>query len=324
MNLTEAAQWEDGIYQLEESDPVMGGPDGIDNVQAKQLANRTRYLKAQVEQAQSGAIAHVGAADPHPQYAQKASPTFTGVPKVPTPAAGDNSQQAANTAWVAAAIASLVNSAPGALDTLRELADALGGDPSFAATMTNALAQKAPLASPELTGTPKTPTAPGGDSSKQVANAEFVQQAIGAGSIAFFARSTAPAGYLKANGATVSRTTYTALFTAIGTTFGAGDGAATFNLPDLRGEFPRGWDDGRGVDKNRAFGSAQLDALQDHAHAYIRPLITTDTDRGSASSLYSIDDHETGVTGSVATGAGYRTATETRPRNVALLACIKY
>ncbi|AKZ27958.1 hypothetical protein ACH51_07285 [Ralstonia solanacearum] len=144
------------------------------------------------------------------------------------------------------------------------------------------------------------------------------------GKVAFFAQSTAPNGWLKANGAAVNRTTYAALYAEIGTTFGAGDGANTFNLPDLRGEFPRGWDDGRGVDKSRAFGSVQLDAFQDHAHTYIRPLMIVDTDRGSASSLYSIDDQETAVTGAVATGAGYRTATETRPRNVALLACIKY
>lgn len=67
------------------------------------------------------------------------------------------------------------------------------------------------------------------------------------GVIGFFAGSSAPSGYLKANGALVSRTTYATLFAAIGTTFGAGDGSTTFALPDLRGEFLRGWDDGRGT-----------------------------------------------------------------------------
>ncbi|EEW1712767.1 phage tail protein [Escherichia coli] len=88
---------------------------------------------------------HIAASDPHTQYAQKASPTFTGTPKAPTAAAGNNSTQLANTAFVQAAIAALVDSSPGALDTLNELAKALGNDPNFATTMTNALAGKQPL-----------------------------------------------------------------------------------------------------------------------------------------------------------------------------------
>lgn len=89
--------------------------------------------------------AHLAAADPHSQYAPKASPTFTGTPKAPTAAAGNNSTQLANTAFVQAAIAGLVGSSPAALDTLNELAAALGNDPNFAVTMTNALANKQPL-----------------------------------------------------------------------------------------------------------------------------------------------------------------------------------
>ena len=85
---------------------------------------------------------HTTASDPHTQYAPKASPTFTGTPKAPTAAAGNNSTQLANTAFVQAAIAALVASSPAALDTLNELAAALGNDPNFAATMTNALAGK--------------------------------------------------------------------------------------------------------------------------------------------------------------------------------------
>ncbi|WP_425431524.1 phage tail protein [Escherichia coli] len=85
---------------------------------------------------------HIAANDPHTQYAQKASPTFTGTPKAPTAAAGNNSTQLANTAFVQAAIAALVASSPAALDTLNELAAALGNDPNFATTMTNALAGK--------------------------------------------------------------------------------------------------------------------------------------------------------------------------------------
>ncbi|RAR53901.1 tail collar domain [Paraburkholderia unamae] len=84
--------------------------------------------------------------------------------------------------------------------------------------------------------------------------------------IAFFARTTAPSGWLKANGAAVSRTAYAALFAAIGTTFGTGDGFNTFNLPDMRGEFPRGWDDGRGADGGRSLGSQQAQSFASHAH----------------------------------------------------------
>ncbi len=88
---------------------------------------------------------HLAAPDPHSQYAQKDSPTLTGIPKVPTPAAGNSTKQIANTEFVASSIAAIVDSAPAALDTLNELAAALGNDPNFATTMINALAGKQPL-----------------------------------------------------------------------------------------------------------------------------------------------------------------------------------
>jgi microcystin-dependent protein len=77
------------------------------------------------------------------------------------------------------------------------------------------------------------------------------------GSILAFPYNALPAGYLECNGAAVSRTVYAGLFAKIGTTYGAGDGSTTFNLPDLRGEFIRGWDNGRGVDASRSLGSTQ-------------------------------------------------------------------
>jgi microcystin-dependent protein len=86
------------------------------------------------------------------------------------------------------------------------------------------------------------------------------------GEIAYYARPTPPAGWLKANGAIVSRTTYSALFAAIGTQFGIGDGVNTFQLPDLRGRFVRAWDDSAGVDPSRAFGSTQTDDVKHHSH----------------------------------------------------------
>lgn len=142
-----------------------------------------------------------------------------------------------------------------------------------------------------------------------------LNNAAPSGEIAFFARNAAPAGWLKANGAAVSRTTYAALFAAIGTTFGAGDGSTTFNLPDLRGEFLRSWDDGRGVDAGRAFGTRQADDLKSHTHGGV-PLKRNDTDRGVGNSSLFTLDIEAGET--TATGGS-----ETRPRNIALLACIK-
>ncbi|HID8520065.1 TPA: phage tail protein [Enterobacter asburiae] len=141
-NLPETPQWEDGIYQIEVSDPVLGGPDGISNRQAKQLAKRTSYLKQQVEKGGNDLVAHIAAADPHTQYAQKASPTFTGTPTAPTPANSDNSKKLATTEFVAKALAALAGSVPETLDTLKELADALGNDPNFATTVLNKLAEK--------------------------------------------------------------------------------------------------------------------------------------------------------------------------------------
>lgn len=107
-----------------------------------------------------------------------ASPTFTGDPKAPTPATTDNDTSIATTAFVKAAIAALVNGSPTTLDTLKELADALGDDPNFATTMTNALAAKAPLASPALTGTPTAPTQAAGTNNTDIATTAFVQGAI--------------------------------------------------------------------------------------------------------------------------------------------------
>ena len=96
-----------------------------------------------------------------------------------------------------------------------------------------------------------------------------LQQQVGdsmTGMVSGFAMATAPAGWLKCNGAVVSRTTFASLFARIGTVFGAGDGVTTFAVPDLRGLFLRGWDDGRGVDAGRVFGSFQEMLLQSHNH----------------------------------------------------------
>jgi microcystin-dependent protein len=195
----------------------------------------------------------------------------------------------------------------------------------------------APLNSPNLTGTPTAPTAAPGTSTTQLATTAFVSAVyLPAGSIIFIACNTAPTGYLKANGAAVSRATYSALFTAIGTTFGVGDGSTTFNLPDLRGEFVRGWDDSRGADSGRSFGTAQSSANLSHNHGVNDPshahsIYTSYIDGNAMYSGVANINGQGGVivyesTFSATTGISIQSngTTESRPRNVALLACIKY
>lgn len=176
--------------------------------------------------------------------------------------------------------------------------------------------------------------------------------AIPAGAISAFGMNTAPSGWLECDGATVSRTTYATLFTAIGTTFGVGDGSTTFKLPDLRGEFIRGWDDGRGIDSGRAFGSAQTEMIGPHSHT-ATTTGTTSSDgshthfanvvsnatfgglagvasasfQGTVSSV--TNDLPMTTTGShthtltISTTVNNNSGTENRPRNIALLFCIK-
>ena len=88
---------------------------------------------------------HIAAQDPHTQYAQKHNPTFTGEPKAPTPAAGNNTTRIATTAFVQAAITALIDGAPATLDTLKEIAAAINNDPKFSTTINNALSGKQPL-----------------------------------------------------------------------------------------------------------------------------------------------------------------------------------
>lgn len=161
------------------------------------------------------------------------------------------------------------------------------------------------------------------------------RQMAPAGSVVAFARKTAPAGWLKANGAAVSRTAYADLFAAIGTSFGIGDGFNTFNLPDLRGEFIRGWDDGRGADSGRVFGSSQRGTVvsfdtntTDNIISGAAGLVSTssqtnesiDADNISGGSSYTTCvSPQTTLSKQINYGVG-----RARPRNIALLTCIKY
>ena len=138
------------------------------------------------------------------------------------------------------------------------------------------------------------------------------------GAVMSFAMSAAPVGWLPCNGAAINRTTYAPLFSAIGTTFGAGNGSTTFNLPDLRGEFIRGWAENRAVDTGRVFGSSQGHAFESHRHL--------------VPNLTQYIGSRTGVTGNFSKNDGginseytdFQGGTETRPRNIALFYCIKF
>jgi phage-related tail fiber protein len=161
--------------------------------------------------------------------------------------------------------------------------------------------------------------------------------------VSYFYRSTAPAGWLKANGAAVSRTTYAALWAAMGSP-NTGDGFNTFDLPDLRGEFLRGLDDGRGVDSGRALGSAQAsqnlshnhgaatgNQSNDHTHSVTIPTnynAGTTFGTGGQEMVFGGASSGSLTTGGVSAGHTHPInldgGSEARPRNVALLACIKY
>ncbi|EBF0592185.1 phage tail protein [Escherichia coli] len=189
---------------------------------------------------------HIAAQDPHTQYAQKHNPTFTGEPKAPTPAAGNNTTRIATTEFVQAAITALINGAPATLDTLKEIAAAINNDPKFSTTINNALSGKQPL-DETLTHL----------SGKDVAGL-LAYLGLGEGSAlpvgvpVPWPSATPPTGWLKCNGAAFSAEEYPELAKAY----------PTNKLPDLRGEFIRGWDDGRGMDTGRAILSAQGDAIR--------------------------------------------------------------
>jgi microcystin-dependent protein len=141
------------------------------------------------------------------------------------------------------------------------------------------------------------------------------------GMVSYFGASSVPVGWLECNGQSVSRTLFSDLFNYIGTTYGSGNGSTTFNLPDLRSEFIRGWDNGRGVDSGRAFGSSQTHAIENHTHQFNYTAIGG----GGTSNIQTVLSIEPGSTNdAVGSVLNANTAIETRPRNIALLPCIKY
>lgn len=284
-NLTLSRQWVENIYQLETSDPVMGGPDGVDNRQAKELGARTNYLKDQVD----------GINRDRTGYAPKASPAFTGIPTAPTANSDTNSTQIATTAFVKTAIAALVGSAPAALDTLEELARALAGDANLKATLLAEIGKKANA------------------TDFNALHDLFIGIPIP------YPLSTVPAGCLAMNGQRFDTRRYPKLAQKY----------PSGTLPDMRGEFIRGLDNGRGIDAGRAVLSGQGDAIR-NITGTLYGLLTTATKTSEANQWVTGALSASLPQGSNAgSGQGYRfdatfdssrvvpTANENRPRNIA-------
>jgi len=170
-----------------------------------------------------------------------------------------------------------------------------------------------------------------------------IVQGVPSGAVFCIAVASVPSGYLECNGAAVSRTTYAALFAVIGTQYGSGNGSSTFNIPDLRGEFIRGFDNGRGVDSGRSVASSQSDQNKQHNHSASSSSSVTDPghthtmnmnqgniissggafglkDSGTAT---RINSNSTGISVSTSTSIGNDGGNETRPRNIAMMYVIK-
>lgn len=147
------------------------------------------------------------------------------------------------------------------------------------------------------------------------------QSLVPAGAVMPFAMNSAPAGWLAADGAAVSRSTYATLFAAISTTHGVGDGSTTFNLPDLRGIFVRGSDSQTisGTAYSGTFAAKQQDAIQQHTHS-------SSATSSVSQQLLAAGGNGAATSGSVTGGmaTGRSSGTETRPANIALLYCIKF
>ncbi len=133
--------------------------------------------------------------------------------------------------------------------------------------LATAVASKADSASPTFTGTPIAPTAVFGTNTQQLATTAFVQTALGSaaitGEIKLWSTASAPTGYLLCDGSAVSRTVYAALYAVIGTTYGAGDGTNTFNLPNFTNRMPIG---GGGLYANGATGGSKDAVVVSHTH----------------------------------------------------------
>jgi len=212
-----------------------------------------------------------------------ASPTFTGVPQAPTAESTNNSTQIATTAFVTTKLNAQETAITGAYQQY-----ATNAVVAYSNTVNQLLALKANLASPEFTGTPRSTTPAAGDNSSRIATTSFTASAVNTlqntvngaiaalqdlinstrpvptGAVFYMATSVVPYGYLECDGSWVLKASYEALWQALGSpALGTGDNANKFKLPDLRGEFIRGWDHDRGIDRNFAgSGSREIRSWQ--------------------------------------------------------------
>lgn len=170
----------------------------------------------------------------------------------------------------------------------------------------------------------------------QAATKQYVDTAASgsstpSGAVMAFAMNSAPTGWLACNGAAISRTTYAALFAAIGITYGAGDGSTTFNLPDLRGYFVRGSGTNGDGTASGTFGAKQADAYLNHSHSITDPGHThqytapagSPLAAGSSGNAFTQTSTTTSSTTGITVNTSTTGGTETRPKNIALLYCIK-
>lgn len=326
-------QWIEGIYQIETSDPVLGGENGIANRQAKELAGRTQFLKKKLDEAID--LIGTNKTKSEQEFASKnqLNDAVNQMVNLSGNQTIDGLKQFTNGLTVGTNLDlgivgfdserfRFAYQNYGSVSIGKDAILRFGNDEilnrSHIIDSLNHTAQNAPLSAAK---------------GKEL-NDKLNEISV-SGMVAFFASPNAPSGWLKCNGAAISRTVYDNLFAAIGTTFGSGDGRTTFNLPDLRGEFLRGLDDGRGVDSNRRMGSSQSDAVQEWnaKFTYQRAQVNRHEQVGGAIFLDGISATGLGETSgrfavSHATiGPGVnrtaRVSSETRPRNIALLACIK-
>lgn len=340
-NLKEQDKWEDGVYQIEENDPVLGGENGVTNRPIKQLANRTFWLKKALEllgkkaapKDLTASSVSVVEADGHTHKLPIGTTSEKGVVKLNSQVSNNSEQDAATPKAVKAAYDKGIE-AKTAAEAAQRTADDGVSKANAAQTSANAAQRTANDGVSRANAAQRTANDANNNANTRQLKSELV------GEVAFFACSTPPSGWLKANGAAVSRTTYAALFAAIGTTFGAGDGRTTFNLPDLRGEFLRCLDDGRNIDRGRRLGTAQGDSIRN---------IIGKLDGSAMGSGNQVLEGKMIASGAIGTTYQQRqwsgdqggwgeqsvsfdfdasrvvpTANENRPRNVALLACIKY
>ncbi len=283
-------KWEVNINMVSQNDKVLGGQNGPSTAASIGLANRTVFLKGEIDTLKldmdslqqdvsdfllgNDLNSHISATNPHPQY------LTVNEHNQHISATNPHSQY-----LLASNIPSQTEAEAGTSTTVRAW---------------SALRVK--------------------QAATEAANSAIINFGINVlpvGCIIPFAAPTtipAPVGFHDCDGSLGDRSTYISLFNVIGITYGAGDGSTTFNFPDLRGEFIRGFDDGRGIDVGRTFGSLQLDEFKSHTHVHTPNVSTAGPAGGGFINGYG----HSGSRSTSATGGN-----ETRPRNIAMRYIIK-